>query len=120
MMAQECSFKLTIDAREKYLRALITEGGSVRINTLDLGDVMCEYQDGSAWILERKTIHDNRQTNSNSTTCLYLSLSLSLSLFIFPSLFLQVFFLCVVNRTSLYRSKMEGGLNKRHVCCAQD
>ena len=82
MMAQERCFKLTIDAREKYLRALITEGGSVRIDTLDLGDVMCEYQDGSAWILERKTIHDNRRTNSHCTTCSSLSLSLSLSIYL--------------------------------------
>ena len=78
-MAQECCYKLTIDAREKYLKALITEGGSVRIDTLDLGDVMCEYQDGSAWILERKTIHDSRRTIIQIAPPVHLCLSFSLS-----------------------------------------
>ena len=62
-MAQEHQYKLTIDAREKYLLALITEGGSVGVSTLELGDVLCEYDDGSAWVLERKTVHDCRRTN---------------------------------------------------------
>ena len=54
---------MTIDTREKHLVTLIKEGGPVGVSTLELGDVMCEYQDGSAWILERKTVHDYGQTS---------------------------------------------------------
>ena len=54
-MAQE--YSLFIDARERHLADLFGHG-AVRVLTLDLGDVRCEYADGSAWILERKTAAD--------------------------------------------------------------
>ena len=67
-MAQEIGFKMTVDARERQLASLFA-GSEVEVRTLELGDVMCEYADGSSWILERKTTHDSRRTNSNCTTC---------------------------------------------------
>ena len=51
-MAQE--YTLFIDARERHLADLFGHG-AVSVVTLDLGDVRCEYADGSSWILERKT-----------------------------------------------------------------
>ena len=71
MMAQEMNFKMTIDTRERQLVSLFGDGGGpeLEVRTLELGDVMCEYADGSSWILERKTTHDSRRTNSNCTTC---------------------------------------------------
>ena len=70
MMAQEISFKMTIDARERQLASLFGDGGpELEVRTLELGDVMCEYADGSSWVLERKTTHDSRRINSNCTTC---------------------------------------------------
>ena len=70
MMAQETGFKMTIDARERQLASLFGDGGQEpEVRTLELGVVMCEYADGSSWILERKTTHDSRRTNSNCTTC---------------------------------------------------
>ena len=51
-MAQE--YTLFIDARERNLADLFCHG-AVSVVTLDLGDVRCEYGDGSLWILERKT-----------------------------------------------------------------
>ena len=54
-MAQE--YTLFIDARERNLADLFGHG-AVSISTLDLGDVRCEYADGSSWILERKTAAD--------------------------------------------------------------
>ena len=65
-MAQESSFKLTIDARERYLATLFAEG-TVKLSTLELGDILCEYEDGSSWIVERKTTSDSKWTNE--TTC---------------------------------------------------
>ena len=50
-------FTLFIDARELNLADLIGHG-AVNVVTLDLGDVRCEYADGTSWILERKTAAD--------------------------------------------------------------
>ena len=54
-MAQE--YTLFIDARERHLADLFGHG-AVSVVTLDLGDVLCKYPDGSSWILERKTAAD--------------------------------------------------------------
>ena len=54
-MAQE--YTLFIDARERHLADLFGHG-AVSVVTLDLGDVRCDYADGSSWILERKTAAD--------------------------------------------------------------
>ena len=54
-MAQE--YTLFIDARERHLADLFGHG-AVSVLTLELGDVRCEYADGSSWILERKTAAD--------------------------------------------------------------
>ena len=54
-MAQE--YSLFIDARERHLAELFGHG-AVNVVTMDLGDVRCEYADGSSWILERKTAAD--------------------------------------------------------------
>ena len=62
VMAQESCFKLTIDARERFLAEMFGEG-DVCVSTLELGDVLCEYEDGSSWIMERKTTSDSRWTN---------------------------------------------------------
>ena len=54
-MAQE--YTLFIDAGERHLAELFGHG-AVSVLTLELGDVRCEYADGSSWILERKTAAD--------------------------------------------------------------
>ena len=55
IMAQE--YTLFVDARERHLAALFG-AGAVTVMTLDVGDVRCEYADGTSWILERKTAID--------------------------------------------------------------
>ena len=50
-------FELIVDKRERHLLALFGDGG-VQTETLDLGDVLCKYPDGSCWIAERKTTQD--------------------------------------------------------------
>ena len=81
-MAQEIGFKMTIDARERQLVSLFGDGGGpeLEVRTLELGDVMCEYADGSSWILERKTTHDSRRTIIQIAPLVDLYLSLSLFL----------------------------------------
>ena len=54
-MAQE--YRLFVDARERHLAALFGDS-AVTVVTLDVGDVRCEYTDGTSWILERKTAID--------------------------------------------------------------
>ena len=54
-MAQ--NFELVVDKRERHLLALFGDGG-VQAATLELGDVLCKYPDGSCWIAERKTAQD--------------------------------------------------------------
>ena len=55
IMAQE--YTLFIDARERHLAALFG-AGAVEVVTLDVGDVLCEYPDGTSWVAERKTAAD--------------------------------------------------------------
>ena len=49
-------FQLVVDKRERHLLALFGDG--VQAETLELGDVLCKYQDGSCWVAERKTTQD--------------------------------------------------------------
>ena len=46
---------LTIDHREK---SLISFFPTANVKTLDLGDVLCEYDDGTSWLAERKSVDD--------------------------------------------------------------
>ena len=50
-------FELIVDKRERHLLALFGDGG-VQAETLELGDVLCKYPDGSCWVAERKTTQD--------------------------------------------------------------
>ena len=50
-------FELIVDKRERHLLALFGDGG-VQTETLELGDVLCKYQDGSCWVAERKRTRD--------------------------------------------------------------
>ena len=52
IMAQ--MFELIVDKRERHLLALFGDG-EVQAETLQLGDVLCKYQDGSCWVAERKS-----------------------------------------------------------------
>jgi len=56
IMAQ--GYTLVIDARERHLVGLFGNG-AVQVSTLELGDVSCQYPDGSCWIAERKTAQDS-------------------------------------------------------------
>ncbi len=54
-----------MDARERSLIQVL--GKEIEVRTLEVGDILCEYEDGSFWIAERKTaddlaasIHDGR------------------------------------------------------------
>jgi len=49
--------RLVLDKRERKLIQLFAKG-SVEVRTLDVGDILCEYGDGSGWIAERKTTDD--------------------------------------------------------------
>jgi len=53
--------RLVLDRRERKLIQLFTKG-SVDVRTLDVGDVLCEYDDGSGWVAERKTVDDLAQS----------------------------------------------------------
>ena len=45
---------LIIDARErKSIKQFAAD--QVVVETLDVGDILCKYEDGSGWIAERKT-----------------------------------------------------------------
>ena len=55
-MAQGDEYRLVVDARERELVSLFA--GAVEIRTLDVGDVLCEYADGTSWVVERKTAAD--------------------------------------------------------------
>ena len=50
-------FELIVDTRERHLLALFGDGG-VQSETLELGDVLCKYPDGSCWVAERKSTQD--------------------------------------------------------------
>ena len=54
-MAQ--SFEMIVDKRERHLLALFGDGG-VQADTLEVGDVLCRYSDGSCWVAERKSTQD--------------------------------------------------------------
>ena len=45
---------LIIDARERKLIKLYA-AEDISVETLDVGDILCRYEDGSGWIAERKT-----------------------------------------------------------------
>ena len=45
-----------MDARERKLSNLF--GDLVETETLDVGDILCTYEDGSGWVAERKTASD--------------------------------------------------------------
>ena len=47
--------RLVVDQRERQLLGLLP---GVERATLDVGDVLCRYEDGSGWIAERKTASD--------------------------------------------------------------
>ncbi len=49
---------LIVDHREKKLSAAMEGIIQFEIQSLPLGDVICKYDDGSAWICERKTSQD--------------------------------------------------------------
>ena len=73
IMAQ--NFELVVDKRERHLLALLGDGG-VQAATLELGDVLCKYPDGSCWVAERKStqdlansIKDGRWGILSSNTC---------------------------------------------------
>ena len=51
------NFVLIVDRRERQLLSLFGSG-AVEVQTMGVGDVMCEYPDGSRWIAERKTTQD--------------------------------------------------------------
>ena len=55
IMAQG-EYRLVVDARERELVSLFA--GAVETRTLDVGDVLCEYADGTSWVVERKTAAD--------------------------------------------------------------
>ena len=45
---------LIIDARERKLIKLFA-AEQISVETLDVGDILCKYEDGSGWIADRKT-----------------------------------------------------------------
>ena len=50
---------LTVDARERLLMEVLRTGGIAhRVATLPVGDVTCEYEDGTSWLAERKRTDD--------------------------------------------------------------
>ena len=50
--------KLIVDHREKALCVALNGTIEFEIQSLDLGDIICEYDDGTTWICERKTSQD--------------------------------------------------------------
>jgi ERCC4-type nuclease len=58
MHAQVSNMQLTVDRREKALCAAMDGKIQFGIRSLPLGDLMCTYDDGSTWIMERKTSQD--------------------------------------------------------------
>ena len=50
---------LTVNARERLLIEVLRTGGIAhRVATLPVGDVTCEYEDGTSWLAERKRTDD--------------------------------------------------------------
>lgn len=50
-------FELIVNKRERNLLALFGDGG-VQGESLELGNVLCRYQDGSCWVADRKSTQD--------------------------------------------------------------
>ena len=50
--------ELFLDRREKALGAALEGSIQFQMKELPLGDVLCNYPDGTSWIAERKTVHD--------------------------------------------------------------
>ena len=48
---------LVIDKRERALIKLF-QPDQIEVQTLDVGDVFCQYDNGANWIAERKTAED--------------------------------------------------------------
>ena len=46
---------MVIDRRERALARMLRDAEQ---QTLDVGDIMCTYEDGGSWVAERKTSHD--------------------------------------------------------------
>ena len=46
--------RIVIDTRERQLIKLFGEG-EIEVQSLDVGDILCEYESGNSWIAERKT-----------------------------------------------------------------
>ena len=49
---------LSIDHRERKLISVCTGLVVFQVKSLTIGDVTCSYEDGSAWVAERKTADD--------------------------------------------------------------
>ena len=49
--------KLVLDARERKLIKLFGDG-EINLETLEVGDALCTYEDGSGWVAERKAAKD--------------------------------------------------------------
>ena len=50
---------LSVDARERLLIEVLNRCGVAHtVKTLPVGDIICEYEDGSSWIAERKRADD--------------------------------------------------------------
>ena len=49
--------RLVIDKRERALIKLF-QPDQIEVQTLDVGDILCEYDEGANWITERKTAED--------------------------------------------------------------
>ena len=49
--------RLVIDKRERAVTKLF-QPDQIEVQTLDVGDVFCEYDNGANWIAERKTAED--------------------------------------------------------------
>ena len=45
--------KLVLDARQRKLIKLFGDG-EINLETLEVGDALCTYEDGSGWVAERK------------------------------------------------------------------
>ncbi len=48
--------RLVVDARERSLIKVL--GKDIVVETLEVGDILCEYENGAPWIAERKTADD--------------------------------------------------------------
>ena len=49
--------RMVLDRRERNLIKLFNKD-DIEVRTLDVGDILCEYGDGSGWVAERKTRDD--------------------------------------------------------------